>query len=81
MRSASGSRWPDSSDLAAAIASREHRAESLSVGRLLTPRPSPWSAPGQARTSVGHQVLRNLLAGGFQGPVYPVNPRPPRSPA
>ena len=24
--------------------------------------------------TVGHQALRNLLAGGFAGPVYPVNP-------
>ena len=25
--------------------------------------------------AVGSTVLRNLLAGGFKGPIYPVNPR------
>jgi len=29
------------------------------------------------RGSVGRAVFRNLLAGGFDGPVYPVNPTTP----
>jgi acetyl coenzyme A synthetase (ADP forming)-like protein len=63
----------DSTDLAVAIAKREHKAESRSVGRLLAPRSIAVVGAGQARTSVGHQVFRNLLNGDFQGPVFPVN--------
>ena len=65
----------DSADLAVAIAKREHRAEARSVGRLLAPRSIAVIGAGQASTGIGHQVLRNLLAGEFQGPVYPVNPK------
>jgi acetyl coenzyme A synthetase (ADP forming)-like protein len=65
----------DSTDLAVAIARREHRAEARSVGRLLAPRSIAVVGAGQSRTGVGHQVLRNLLEGDFQGPVYPINPK------
>jgi acetyl coenzyme A synthetase (ADP forming)-like protein len=65
----------DSHDLAVAIACREHKAESRSVGRLLAPRSIAVVGAGQSRTGVGHQVLRNLLDGEFQGPVYPINPK------
>ncbi len=53
---------------------REHRAEARSVARLL--RPSSIAVIGASRTpgSVGHEVFRNLLQGGFNGPVYPVHP-------
>ncbi|HET9772049.1 MAG TPA: GNAT family N-acetyltransferase, partial [Acidimicrobiia bacterium] len=63
----------ESAELAVAIAKREHKAEARSVGRLLAPRSIAVIGAGQARTSVGHQVFRNLLEGDFQGPVYPVN--------
>jgi acetyl coenzyme A synthetase (ADP forming)-like protein len=58
----------------AAIEEREHRAESRSVGRLLTPGSVAVIGASRDPATVGHQVLRNLLAGGFAGPVYPVNP-------
>ena len=58
----------------AAIEHREHRAESLSVARLLTPGSVAVIGASRDPSSIGHQVLRNLLAGGFVGPVYPVNP-------
>ena len=61
----------------AAIEQREHRAESLSVARLLTPRSVAVIGASRTPASVGHQVLRNLLSGGFPGPVYPVNPAAP----
>jgi acetate---CoA ligase (ADP-forming) len=67
----------DSADLAVAIAKREHRAEARSVGRLLAPRSIAVIGAGQTSTGIGHQVFRNLLAGEFQGPVYPVNPKSP----
>ena len=58
----------------AAIEAREHRAEATSVARLLTPRSVALIGASRNPASVGHQALRNLLAGGFAGPVYPVNP-------
>src|ERR687898_3313145 len=58
----------------AAMEAREHRAESRSVARLLTPRSVVVIGASRQPATVGHQVLRNLLAGGFAGPVYPVNP-------
>ncbi len=30
---------------------------------------------GRRRGSVGREILHNIVAGGFAGPVYPVNPR------
>ncbi|MDQ1498079.1 MAG: hypothetical protein QOI86_1419 [Actinomycetota bacterium] len=63
----------DSNDLAVAVARREHRAESRSVGRLLAPRSIAVIGAGTGRSGIGHQVFKNLLAGDFQGPVYPVN--------
>ncbi|HVW31369.1 MAG TPA: GNAT family N-acetyltransferase, partial [Acidimicrobiia bacterium] len=65
----------DSTELAVAIAKREHKAESRSIGRLLAPRSIAVVGAGQAATGIGHQVFRNLLNGDFQGPVYPVNPK------
>ncbi|MCM3923195.1 GNAT family N-acetyltransferase [Frankia sp. AiPs1] len=53
---------------------REHRAEAASIGRLLHPRSIAVIGAGRAAGSVGNSVLRHLLAGGFDGPVYPVNP-------
>lgn len=58
----------------AAVEEREHRAEAASVARLLTPRSVAVIGASRKPDTVGHQVLRNLLAGGFAGPVYPVNP-------
>ncbi len=27
------------------------------------------------KTSIGHAIMRNLLEGGFQGPIVPINPK------
>jgi acyl-CoA synthetase (NDP forming)/RimJ/RimL family protein N-acetyltransferase len=53
---------------------REHRAEARSVERLL--RPSSVAVVGASRSpdSIGHTVLRHVLAGGFTGGVFAVNP-------
>jgi acetyl coenzyme A synthetase (ADP forming)-like protein len=58
----------------AAVEEREHRAEAASVARVLTPRSVAVIGASRNPDSVGHQALRNLLSGGFAGPVYPVNP-------
>jgi len=56
------------------MAAREHRSESRSIGRLLSPRSVAVIGAGREAHSVGQTVLRNLLAAGFPGPVYPVHP-------
>jgi acyl-CoA synthetase (NDP forming)/GNAT superfamily N-acetyltransferase len=56
------------------MAAREHRAESHSIGRLLTPGSVAVIGASRQAHSVGQSVLRNLLAGGFTGPVHPIHP-------
>jgi acetyl coenzyme A synthetase (ADP forming)-like protein len=58
----------------AAIEEREHHAEARSIARLLSPRSVAVVGASRDPATVGHQVLRNLLAGGFDGLVYAVNP-------
>lgn len=53
--------------------SREQRAESRSIARLLRPRSIAVIGASNEPTKLGHAVLSNLLAS-FTGPVYPVNP-------
>lgn len=57
----------------ALIAERERRADARSVARLL--RPGSVAVVGASRDpeSAGNRVLVNLLEGGFDGPVFPVN--------
>src|SRR4051794_21384198 len=56
---------------------REQRAESRSIARLVRPRSVAVIGASDRDGSVGRAVFRNLLAGGFDGPVYPVNPTTP----
>ncbi|MEV5826191.1 GNAT family N-acetyltransferase [Spirillospora sp. NPDC052242] len=56
------------------MAAREHRAESRSIQRLLFPGSVAVIGASRAEHTVGQTVLRNLLAGDFSGPVYPVHP-------
>ncbi|HEY3683902.1 MAG TPA: GNAT family N-acetyltransferase [Streptosporangiaceae bacterium] len=56
------------------LQAREHRAESRSIARLLTPASIAVIGAGRDRGSAGHTVLRHLLKSGFTGPVHPVNP-------
>jgi acetyltransferase len=46
--------------------------------RLLQPRSIALVGASEAPASVGRKLFENLLAAGFDGPVYPVNPRQPR---
>lgn len=57
-----------------AVAEREIVADVASLRRLL--RPASVAVIGASRRpdAVGNAVLRNLLASGFDGAVYPVNP-------
>ena len=54
--------------------SREHRAESRSIARLLNPSSIAVIGASDEPAALGHAVLQNLLRGGFSGPVYPVTP-------
>ncbi|MCU1593928.1 MAG: hypothetical protein JWO12_1320, partial [Frankiales bacterium] len=56
---------------------REHRAEAQSVARLLAPQAVAVVGASREPGTAGHEVYRSLLAHGFQGPVYPVNPSAP----
>ncbi|WTL36419.1 GNAT family N-acetyltransferase [Nocardia sp. NBC_01503] len=53
--------------------SRERASEARSVGNLLSPRSVAVIGATPLATRVGGAVLANLLSGGFQGPVFPVN--------
>ena len=61
-------------DAAKAIADREHIAEARSVARILAP--ASIAVVGASRTpgTVGNALLVNLVARGFAGPLYAVNP-------
>ena len=59
----------------AVVLAREHRAESVSMRGVLFPSArSRWSAPAGEPDSIGHLMLQNILAGGFTGSVFAVNP-------
>jgi GNAT superfamily N-acetyltransferase len=62
----------------AAVEAREHRAESRSVDRLLRARSVAVVGASRQPRSVGQQVLRNLEAAGFEGPIHVINPTPTR---
>lgn len=63
-----------SAEASAAIEERGHLAEARSVGRLLAPESVAVIGAGRRPGGLGHQVVVNLLAAGFTGPIYPVNP-------
>ncbi len=56
------------------VEARESRAESASIARLLAPRSIAVIGAGRRAGNIGHEMFRNLLEYGFEGPVYPVNP-------
>lgn len=57
-----------------AIEARARHAYARSVRRILAPRSVAVVGASREPGGVGHEVLRRIIAGGFQGPVYPVNP-------
>jgi acyl-CoA synthetase (NDP forming)/GNAT superfamily N-acetyltransferase len=57
------------------VAARESRADVASLRHLLAPMSVAVIGAGRRRGTVGREVLHNIVAGGFAGPVYPVNPR------
>ncbi len=53
---------------------REKISEARSVTRILAPGSIAVIGASRRQGTIGNGVLRNLLAGDFGGPVYPVNP-------
>src|SRR4249919_3951760 len=64
---------PDERALAAAGA-RDRTAEHHSLRPLLAPASLAVIGVSRSRSGVGYEVLRAVLAGGFTGRTYPVNP-------
>jgi acyl-CoA synthetase (NDP forming)/GNAT superfamily N-acetyltransferase len=58
-----------------AVAGRASRADVASLRHLLLPDSVAVIGAGRRRGSVGREILHNIVAGGFAGQVYPVNPR------
>ncbi len=57
-----------------AVDARDQRAVVSSMQRMLRPRSIAVIGASRRPGTIGHELVRNLVAGGFQGPVYPVNP-------
>ena len=56
------------------VEARESHAESASIARLLAPRSIAVIGASRRPGTIGHELFRNLLRYGFEGPVYPVHP-------
>jgi acetyl coenzyme A synthetase (ADP forming)-like protein len=67
---------PDPAYVARADA-RMHVAARASLEPLLRARSVAVIGASRRRGTIGHELFRNLLEGGFDGPVYPVNPNAP----
>lgn len=61
----------------AAMHERERRNAIASVRKLLAPRSIAVVGASRRRGTVGQVLLRNILAGPFAGPTYPVHPSVP----
>jgi acyl-CoA synthetase (NDP forming)/GNAT superfamily N-acetyltransferase len=57
-----------------AVAARGSRAEVASLRHLFRPASIAVIGAGRHRGSVGREILHNIVAAGFGGPVYAVNP-------
>ncbi|HYM51711.1 MAG TPA: GNAT family N-acetyltransferase [Candidatus Limnocylindrales bacterium] len=56
---------------------REQMAAAAAVGRMLRPRSVAVIGASRSRGTIGGELFHNLLAHGFTGAVYPVNPHAP----
>jgi acetate---CoA ligase (ADP-forming) len=58
----------------AAADERDRIAVVRSMARLLQPRSIAVIGASRTPKTIGHELVTNLVEGGFEGPVYPVNP-------
>ena len=56
------------------VAERERSADVASMRHVLAPASVAVIGASRRPGSVGRAILRNIITGGFAGPVYPVNP-------
>ncbi|TDO48323.1 acyl-CoA synthetase (NDP forming) [Kribbella sp. VKM Ac-2571] len=56
------------------MANRERAAENRSLQRLFSPRTVAVIGAGRRPGGIGHELLHNIVRGGFTGSVYAVNP-------
>jgi acyl-CoA synthetase (NDP forming)/GNAT superfamily N-acetyltransferase len=61
-------------DYLEAVSRREGRADVASLRHLLEPASIAIVGASRRPDSVGARILQNIVAGGYAGPVYPVNP-------
>ena len=59
----------------AALEERDRQAVVRSMERILRPRSVAVLGASRRPGTIGHELVRNLVGGGFEGPVFPVNPR------
>jgi acyl-CoA synthetase (NDP forming)/RimJ/RimL family protein N-acetyltransferase len=59
------------------VTARESRADVASLRHVLRPDSIAVVGASRSRGSAGREILRNIVTGGFGGPVYPVNPHAP----
>jgi acetate---CoA ligase (ADP-forming) len=64
----------DSPEARNAFDHRDQVAAAAAVRRFLAPRSVAAIGASRRRGNVGAEILGNLIAAGFAGPVYPVNP-------
>src|SRR5215469_9465180 len=57
-----------------AVAGRASTADVASLRHLLQPASVAVIGASRRRGSIGREILHNIVAAGFAGPVYPVNP-------
>lgn len=53
------------------------RQTATTLDALFRPRSIAVVGASRRANQIGHQIVRNLVEGGFSGPVYPVNPTAP----
>jgi acetyl coenzyme A synthetase (ADP forming)-like protein len=63
-----------SPEAVAAADERDRVAVVRSMARLLQPRSIAVIGASRSPGTIGHELVTNLVMGGFGGPVYPVNP-------
>jgi len=63
-----------SPEAVAAADERDRTAVVRSMARLLQPRSIAVIGASRRPGTIGHELVTNLVGGGFEGPVYPVNP-------
>lgn len=64
-----------SGEAAERFAARERTGAVAAMRRFLSPRAVAVIGASRTRGTIGAEVFHNLIASGFNGPVYPVNPK------